>query len=134
MSKPRYRWWSYVKWCIRDYPAKCRELDEMRSHGAVRIDGMPKGGSSSRSTEDRALRGFSGQKEREYEAVRRAVDHARTLPDGDDVLVLIDLMYWRQTHTLEGAARKARMSARTARRRNHAFITAVAAGMGLLDE
>lgn len=134
LSTPRYKWWSYVKWCIRDYPRKCRELDEMHQQGGVRLDGMPRASGAKRSTESIALRSFSGQKEREYEGVRKAVEAVRLRPDGDDVLVFIELFYWRQTHTMEGAAKKAHMSYRTARRRNREFVMMVAKGMGLLDE
>jgi len=134
MSRPRYRWWSYVKWCIRDYPVKCAELGMLHEQlGAARLDGMPRARRASRSTEAAATRGFSGQKRREFEAVERAVEITRRKVDGDDILVLVDLVFWRQTHTIEGAAHKARMSSRTAYRRYKEFVLEVGRGMGFLD-
>ena len=119
---------------IRDYPAKCAEQEEMRGISAVKLDGLPGGGGAGRPVENAALRGFTGQKGREFEAVRRAIERTRLRPDGEDILVLIDLMYWKQTHTIDGAAHLARTSRRTALRRNQAFIRCVARGMGLMDE
>lgn len=134
MSRPRYRWWSYVKWCIRDYPAKCAELGILRQQlGASRLDGMPRARRGARSTEDAALRGFTGQRRREFDGVAEAIEDARRKPDGEDILVLIDLVFWRQTHTIEGAAHKARMSSRTAYRRYKEFVLDVGRHMGFLD-
>ena len=134
MSKPRYKWWAYVKWCIRDYPQKCRELEELRQQSFGAGDGLPHGKEAQRSTENIALRGFQGQKEREYYGVSEAVRETRRLPDGDEIIRFIDMVFWRQTHTLSGAAMACRgVSEATARRWHNAFIKRVARHMGLLD-
>lgn len=134
MSKPRYKWWGYVKWCIRDYPAKCRELAELRRQSFGAGDGLPRGSEARRSTEDIALRGFAGQKEREHRGVDEAVRETRALPDGEAILRLVELVFWRGTHTLQGAAMACHTSEATARRWHNAFIRRVARHMGLLDD
>ena len=35
MSKPREKWWGYVKACIREYPATYKELETARQEAAV---------------------------------------------------------------------------------------------------
>lgn len=102
MSKPRYRWWSYVKAMIRNYPTL--------------VD-----------------RYIQGPALREREAVQRAIDQTEQMVDGKERLQVIDLAFFRQTHTLEGAAVLIPCSERTARRWHTDFIKAVAKEFGLLD-
>ena len=132
MSKPRYKWWGYVKWCIRDYPVKCEELTAMRSRSA-QADGAPHAYGASRTTENVAMRGFAGQKEREYVSVAKAIELTRKRTEGGDILKLIDLVFWRQTHSLQGAAMECHISQRTAERWHGDFIRLVARSLGLLD-
>ena len=102
MSKPRYRWWSYVKAMIRNYPTLV----------------------------DRYIQGPALW---EREAVQRAIDQTEQMVDGKERLQVIDLVFFRQTHTLEGAAVLIPCSERTARRWHTDFIKAVAKEFGLLD-
>ena len=102
MSKPRYRWWSYVKAMIRNYPTL--------------VD-----------------RYIQGPALREREAVQRAIDQTEQMVDGKERLQVIDLVFFRQTHTLGGAAVLIPCSERTARRWHTDFIKAVAKEFGLLD-
>ena len=102
MSKPRYRWWSYVKAMIRNYPTL--------------VD-----------------RYIQGPALREREAVQREIDQTEQMVDGKERLQVIDLVFFRQTHTLEGAAVLIPCSERTARRWHTDFIKAVAKEFGLLD-
>ena len=102
MSKPRYRWWSYVKAMIRNYPTL---VDRYIQRPALW----------------------------EREAVQRAIDQTEQMVDGKERLQVIDLVFFRQTHTLEGAAVLIPCSERTARRWHTDFIKAVAKEFGLLD-
>lgn len=135
MSKPRYKWWGYVKWVIRDYPAKCEEMKAMRVM-AVTPSYSPQGHGSeaSRTTELVALRGFTGQKEREYEAVRQAAEETANYRDGTFRMKFIELLFWKKTHTLEGAAMACNVCSATARAWHREFIRLVAANLGLMDE
>ena len=78
MSKPRYGWWPYAKWMIRNY----------------------KGG------------GLMTKAERV--AVEDAIAETEQLIDGSERLRLIDLVLWKRTHTLQGAALACYVSERTA--------------------
>lgn len=124
MSRPRHGWWSYAKYMIRQYPALKSRLEELQSQSVTaNLSGMPHGGGVSDPTADAATRELPPEKQREFEAVRGAVEstlaHKGT---GRERLELIRLVYWANTHTLEGAALKLHISPRTAQRWNAEFV------------
>lgn len=88
MSKPRYRWWGYVKDMIRRYP------DDVN--------------------------------ENEKNAVDAAIEITEHMPNGQARLKVIDLVLWKGTHTLAGAALAIPCGERTARRWLHSFVTEAA--------
>lgn len=108
MSKPRYDWWSYIKAVIRRYPAlKDRTLPSGRLAA------------------------------KEKEAVRAAVEQTEALPNGAERLAVIDMVFWKQTHTLAGAAMQVPCSYDTAQQYHADFIKAVARNFkcdGLLEK
>lgn len=108
MSRPRYDWWSYVKGMIRRYPALEQEF---------RLRGKD----------------MRANRLRELTAVRNALRCTRALPDGYLRERLVRLVLIERRLTIEGAALKLYVSARTARRYHQDFILRVAAGFGLLD-
>lgn len=138
MSKPHYFWWGYVRACIRDYPVKCRQMEEKRQgkdNGlpCVRIQHLR------RPTEGRALAclsgaGFTGQKRREYDGVRMAVEDTALMKDGKERIRMIRLMYQDSGFKLTRAAEEVHISERTARRWHGEFVRLVASHMGLMDE
>lgn len=135
MSKPRYPWWGYVKWVIRDYPCKCRELKQMRLQSiSPKLTGMPGGGDPQRGPENIALRSFTGQKANEHSAVEQAITTTKQYDNGRERLSLISRVFWEQTHTLQGAAMAGYVSYETAVNWHGEFIRLVATYMGLLDE
>lgn len=107
MSKPRYKWWGYVRAMIRDYPNAAANRGKMRK-GSVAF--------------------------KELQAVEQAVRETQALPDGQLHLKLIGLVFWRDTHTLQGAARVCGASYSTAKRWVAAFILAVARAYGLMEK
>lgn len=64
---------------------------------------------------------------REREAVRRAVDETFRRGSGRLRVELIEMVYWRKSHQLQGAAMKLGISERTALRWHGDFIKTVAA-------
>lgn len=102
MSKPRYGWWGYVKWMIRQYPAR----------------------------EGKYIQGKALD---EHMAVQRAIDQTMKLDNGQDRLRAVDLVFFKQTHTLEGAALMVPCSYDTAQKYHAQFIKLVAKNYGLLD-
>lgn len=66
-------------------------------------------------------------------AVQRAIDQTMKLDNGQDRLRVVDLVFFKQTHTLEGAALMVPCSYDTAQKYHAQFIKLVAKNYGLLD-
>ena len=118
MSRPRYRWWSYVKAVIRSYPQL------MAAYAAEFPDDV----------NDIVVKDLQCTEQREYIAVRQAVNETSTVANGEDRMRLISLVFWNEAYTLEGAAMRIPCSSATAWRWHREFIRLVACKMGLLDE
>ena len=132
MSKPREKWWGYIKAVIRSYPELKRRYDELKEQSlSAPLTGMPGAHRVSSPTEQAALRQLNPTAQRELDAVSGAISATKRMYGGDLRLQIIDLVFWRQTHTLEGAAQKVHVSDRTARRWHTAFIYLVAEKYGL---
>ena len=95
---------------------------------------MPHGGDVSRTVERLAVRELPGIQQREYEAVRRAVEITAKYKTGPERLRLIEAVHWRRSHTLTGAAMLIPCSNTTAREWHREFIRLVASQMGFMDE
>lgn len=134
MSKPRYPWWGYVRNMIKAYPDRKREHEELhRQSLTAQINGMPGGGGASRSTENIAVRELPFTKQREYEAVKRAIETTQNFPNGKQRMKIIDLVYWKKSHTVEGAAMKAGYSPDRGKQLHGEFVRLVAKYYGLMD-
>ena len=133
MSKPRYRWWTYVKGIIRDYTAMKSEYEDLHSTSmTANYSGMPRGGSG-RSLESVAIRELPRTSQREYEAVRRAIETTERYKNGGDRLYVIQLVYWWRSHTIEGAALMVPCHEQTAKNWHGEFVRLVASNLGLMD-
>ena len=96
MSSPRYPWWSSAVRMVRNYPIWKSELTELHSQSVTAGEGgIPSGGEVSRKTESIALRQLPPAKQRELDAVSRALEITSLLPDGDRRIDLIRQMYWK---------------------------------------
>lgn len=127
MSKPRYPWWGYVKNVIRSYPSLQREYDELHEQSiTASMSGMPGGNGVSRGTENIALRQLPGPKQKEYEAVKAAVGLTHRMATGEERMKVVELVFWKQSHTLNGAAIRANISYDTAINYHGDFIMLVA--------
>lgn len=134
MSKPRYKWWSYAKHMIRAYPERCAEFEDIHSTQMTqKLTGLPSGGGDERTVENIALRQLPTNKQREYEAVRRAINATMRLQTGELRMELIKLLFWKGTYTLAGAAQAVHISYPTAKRYSAAFIKLVGEFYGFLD-
>lgn len=135
MSKPRYKWWGYIRNVIRSYPELKREYDALHQQSVTaNLSGMPGSGSVSRGTENIATRELPPTKQKEYDAVQQAIELTRRMPNGDLRLKIIDLVYWKRTHTVEGAAMVAGYSTDWGKLLHGDFIRLVAKNYGLMDE
>ena len=134
MSRPRFDWWPYVKGMIRRYPSLCEEYADLHSQNVTAdYSGMPRGGCGGRGLESLAIRELPSTRQREYEAVRQAVETTEQYRNGADRLKVIRLVLWDRSHTLEGAALAVPCGIASAKRWHGSFIIQVAKNYGLLD-
>ena len=133
MSKPRDNWRPYVINVLRDYLLYKRIDREAHSQKITAQYNKGRGGSgASRTTETAALRtGLTRQQERELEAVEKAIRSTRRGPDGKIRLKVVELVYFRDTHTIEGAAQQVHVSYWTAQKWTDSFIRLVGKNLGL---
>ena len=98
MSKPRYRWWGYVKAVIRAYPALDKVMREpIYTPTTARYSTQPPQAGDGRSLECAVAKKLDGQDIKEYEAVSAAIRATERLPNGKARLKIIDLVYWQRT-------------------------------------
>nr|DAZ46408.1 MAG TPA: transcriptional activator [Caudoviricetes sp.] len=119
---------------IRRYPELCARQEELRrTKMSPNLTGMPGAhGQTSDPVADAALRELPEINRRELEAVRQAIEETRALPNGEERLEMVKLVFWKKTHTLEGVAIKCYISYPTAKRWHKEFILLVGENFGLL--
>lgn len=127
MGRPRYRWWGFARRMIRDYRSLKKQYDDLHSQSITAdLSGMPKGGGSGRTVEAIALRELSADDQKVYDAVSRAVELTKLLPDGSDRISMIRYIYWhKKSHTVKDAALQIHVSRRTAERWHAEFVRLV---------
>lgn len=133
MSKPRYTWWGYIKAVIRNYPRHFEELHDIKLQSVTAsYSGMPGGGGEGRTIEQLAMKTLPYDEQREYDAVAKANCETKwELANADKRLELINMVYWRGTHTLQGAAMALYIDYETAKRWQQNYIHKVARHMGV---
>ena len=72
-------------------------------------------------------------KKAEYDAVQMALEQTKGLQTGKERLALIDMVFWAQSHTLDGAAYVLGYSTITAKRFHGDFLRLVGFHRGLVD-
>ena len=135
MSKPRFNWWPFALNMTQNYPIRREDYRALHEQStAVDMSGMPRGGSSSRTVENIAVRQLPPQEQREYDAVRKAIEYTRTLPDADIRIRIISMTLWKNTHSIPGAAMVTNISERTAQRYRWQFTLLVGHKYGFLTK
>ena len=123
-----------MKGMIRRYPElKAEYADLHRQSVTPNYSGMPVAGGAGRATEEVAIREFPTTRQREYEAVNMAIAVTERMKTGRYRLKVIDLVFWKRSHTLEGAALMVPCHYNTAQKYHSDFIILVAKFYGLLD-
>lgn len=131
----KYRWWAYVRGMVRDYPKLKEEYERLKEPlTGINQNTIPSRNRVIKPTEDIALRELPSVKQREYDAVRCAIETILTYPNAAERYQLIKLIYWDRTYTLYGAAQKIGYSYGHAKRLHTDFFKLVASNFGLLDE
>lgn len=137
MSTPRYGWWSYVKNMIRRYPDLAEEYAALHEQGVTpAYSRMPQGGGEGRPLEEVAIRELPGVKQREYEAVHKAIQVTKRYQNGKERLAVVKYVFWdghKGRSLLAEAAKKGHCSYYTAQNYHRDFIMLVASSFGLLD-
>lgn len=138
MSKPRFDWWPYVKGMIRRYPELCEEYANLHSQSVTAdYSGMPRGGGGGRGLESLAIRELPSTRQREYEAVRRAIRVTERYRSGEERLKVLKYVFWENRKgrdLLQFAALQTPCSYDTAQTYHEEFIYLVASFYGLMDE
>lgn len=135
MSSPRYDWWGYVKGMIRRYPMLCLERNEnLEQKITVNYNAFGRSSNVNRAIENVVIKECLTTEEREYWAVTKAIEMTKKLPNGKSRIKIIELVYWKRSHTLKGAAKAVCFSERSTERFHTEFIRAVASCYGLLDK
>lgn len=127
-------WRHEAKSALRAYPRLLKKqttLSAAPTQTTPNYNGVAvRGGEASRSAEEAALRSVLSERERaQLEAVRTALELEKKYPNADARLRMIDLVYFRRTHTLEGAAEVCRYSIETVKRWNAEIQIAVYAAL-----
>lgn len=93
------------------------------------LSGMPMGGREHRSTEDSALRQLPPEDQRRLDAVAQALEISGHLTSGLARVKMIEMVYFRRSHTIEGAALRIPCDVRTAKTWNNDFLLLIWAKM-----
>lgn len=128
MSKPKYRWWGFVRRMIRDYPSLKQQWEDIHEQTITAdISGMPRGGSASRTVETIALRQLPDDDDQKaFDAVSKAIEITSLKPTGEERLTLIKFMYWSKKNlTAKGAAAHIHVEYITAKRWHGDFVRLV---------
>ena len=133
MSRPRFGWWGYCKWMIRQYPILSAERQSIKTPTLIANYSAMPGSKTNSGLEKYATRTLPPSREREWQAVTDAINVTARKKDGKERIQMVTLVFWNKTHTLEGAAMACHVSTRTAQEWHRTFIREVAKAAGLLD-
>lgn len=121
-------WQAEARRVIQAYPRLHEELrDLQRMSVTPRLSGMPSGGGEAgRAVEDAALRQLPPEEQKAHDAVEHALRMTELFRTASKRRRLVELVYWRRTHTVYGAGVEIGVSEETAKRWNSDFLLCVA--------
>lgn len=136
--KINYRVRSFLEWRLEHYPEDKRQVERYKQGliPSVTPNYGGSGGASSelsRPVESVALRTATDRYVVELERVIYAIDHVLARANPLDKR-LIDLVYFRGTHTVTGAAMVAHLSKSSAYRRINNVLVEIAAELGYVEK
>lgn len=108
MGRAREPYWYYVKSIIKEYPVLEKELATPLSPRLCATLEPSTGRKTANPTQDCVIHDLPPKQQRKYDAVSNAIlktrlTHPKTAADR---LKVIDMVYWKQSHTVAGAAMK----------------------------
>lgn len=128
----------YVEWQLEHYREDKKQLEELKrdmipsATQTFSPTGGVMGGGTSSPTEDAAIRIATNPYILALERNIRAIETVLAKCDKTE-LQLIELVYWRRSHTIEGAGMRANVSRRTAYRKINRVIYLIALEMGIIN-
>lgn len=135
MSSYRHWWTPNVARALKEYPRLIAKKDELRKTALIaKYSTDPRNKNATRSTENIALKDLPPAEAATVDAISSALDEISRRRDGDEIIRLVDLVHFRRSHTLYGAAMVLNMSEITAKRKNGDFIKLVAKKLGYMTE
>lgn len=134
MSKYRHWWRPTVEKALKQYPQlKAMKADLQSGSVTANYSGMPRSGGVSRTTEVLGTKHLSQQEELLIYAVDRTIKEISRHRDGADVLKIVDMVDFKQSHTMEGAALALYMHRVTASDKRTRFVDMVGKYMGFTE-
>ena len=120
-------WRTEARAALRNYPkAKRRQNETGEMQITPAYNGQPGSHTARRTTEDVALRvKLTPYEENVIAAVEFMMKMQCAYPNAEERMRMIKLVYFRRTHTLEGAAMECHYADRTVKRWNNEILTAV---------
>lgn len=135
MGERKPPWWSYVKHIVEEYPALCRELEKLKEQKVTGTYGerVSLKGRVCRPVETTACKTLSPNKQKKYEAVKKAIDNTKKRYPESAVhrLKMIQLVYFDKKYTIAGAAMRIPCHVNTAGHWHCDFIRLVAENLEL---
>lgn len=124
-----------VEEIIRVYPALHSLYREWQNTSVTVSYGEHIAGRGGRKdpTANAAMHEIPESRQRAYDAVRRTINETHRFSDGLARLKVIDLIYWKRTHTLAEAAEEAHCSISSAQTYQNDFIQGVKKRMEITD-
>lgn len=124
-----------VEEIVRAYPALLAEQREMMQASTTAQYGIRRTGQGQHSdpTASAALHELPEDDQRKLQAVRKAITKTHRLQDWVTRRTLIDLIYWRRTHTLTEAAEAVGRTLQVAQGYCDEFVQAVKDALGISD-
>lgn len=136
MSQKREPYWFYVKSIIREYPALLKEANTPLEPKITASYGIGGGfsGQVSKQTENCVIHQLPSHKQKKLDALESALRKTKAAyPDRwEDTYKMLDMLYWKRTHTAAGIAKEVNYSENTVGKWNAEFIRLVADELELI--
>ncbi|WP_312611452.1 hypothetical protein [Oscillibacter sp.] len=127
-----------VEWQLQHYNDDKRQIEQLKNDmvpsptAGYSLTGGVSGGGTSRTTENVAVRistnPYIMQTERSCKAIERVLSRCNETDSK-----LVDLVYWRQSYTVEGAGMKIGLSKSAAYQRINSILGAIALEIGYVN-
>lgn len=136
MSKYRYWWRPNIERMLKVYPyLKSLQSSEKSPRITALYGPQAGGGGKHRGTEELALKRPLNAKEQEaVDAVDKAIEEIGKQRDGATVLKIVEMVDFKRTHTIEGAATALYMHRVTASDKRTRFVDCVGKHLGWLGK